>query len=1321
MKILLLLFFLISCSTKKEADTYINQVITQSESDVVNNFYYGYQQISFFQNLPINDLEPNISGKKPIFFSTNPQLPKGLSIDVNTGIISGTPTELSHPTIYTIYAENSVGRVNISLSISIVNPPPTNLVINPNENIFVRGDDVIPYNVSIKGDVDYYTINPSLPDGLIFDPLTGLISGNPSVVQSKKSYSVKAYNQAGESNSVNVSIKIIDKAPINLSYKDSYVNYKVGQNIIPMLPSNAGGVITFYSIEPSLPAGLFLDVQNGKIFGTPLAEHFPAVNHTIIGYNTGGQVSTSLIIEVTDIPIVSLSYQNNISLTLGVETATLLPTFTGGKPTKYQINKSLPSGLFFNETNGRISGTPTSLDVVGDDYIISASNSQNRVDVTINLKIIDKAPMDLSTVKSEYTFRVGESNSAFFKGNTGGNVIRYEINPSLPDGLFLNDSVGAVQGIPSLESAKQVYQITAINSGGHFSFPFTLEVKDQPEYNLDIRLTSKSSDSDNKYFDFNLKNQTTLSGIGTYIPFSELKIDSSYNQAIELDESSSCLQVIELEYNSVCGIRLSIQKNISISNYIAKIKIGNFYEFNIDLSVFFDLTPQNIMISSDRLLSKIIFQDVSAKPLLTTNFYPVDLEREYINSFTTISNNKIYSDITPIINLIEDYESPAVLNNDPDNDGIKGLKNHENFNFTFKIKTEFDKMAGLNYICDVNPPYLATCEFPSFEMNSSDLIDRSDLSLTVKAIEADDNEAVETNSIPVNNYKITKIWNTINQSEDLYLYKDFLYFDAPLDKTTTNTRKLMKLDLKNDILSLSSKFTSNGDDRIFVMGELDDNILLIKAKNHESVDNYMTLFVYDLNDKEIYPFSLNSTNFKLNFVNSSDNYTFYKIQGNLSYFFTKDAQNQYVLYEYDKINKTLKKLLTPLSGDILDNNGRPEFSSVFINNNNVVFISNIKNQSQEIKKLIHYRMSDNILRKVINSNGDNASDVISDLVNFNNFIFYLSVDLTNNCNLISYNLDSLESRIIKTSNGKNCSISKKNNNSFYFVMNDPNPTLFQFKISDGEISKKFSATNPNDVIKITDRTFNLNEEIFFNIYDSEKESYSLFFYNISEDVIKNISNDLNYYSAFNLNFNNSGEYNGITILPSYLGLNNVAYFDNDAFIMKENISVKKNTDYSLSFFTKFDTGFGSIKIFNSSDELLFSINESEVTNNFVNIKTVNFGDNDVIKVRIESNGKSFYIDNLNIKDPSIDYLELIKGIDTSVFLFNNQYFFNCGVNNTNLCIYDKRTEQNALVVRNLNFEINTSLNGLVFYDNRLFFSTKKTDTKESGLYMMTIE
>ena len=72
----------------------------------------------FTQNSQITDVVPTVIGNG-ITFSISPDLPAGLSFDTQTGIISGTPTEVMAATIFTVTATNSGGSVTFDVSITV--------------------------------------------------------------------------------------------------------------------------------------------------------------------------------------------------------------------------------------------------------------------------------------------------------------------------------------------------------------------------------------------------------------------------------------------------------------------------------------------------------------------------------------------------------------------------------------------------------------------------------------------------------------------------------------------------------------------------------------------------------------------------------------------------------------------------------------------------------------------------------------------------------------------------------------------------------------------------------------------------------------------------------------------------------------------------------------------------------------------------------------------------------------------------------------------------------------------------------------------------
>jgi len=108
-------------------------------------------------------------------------------------------------------------------------------------------------------------------------------------------YTVTAGSFAGSTTST-LNIAVVG-TPSNLSYTDDLPTYKAGVAIIPPNMPNVHGIVTFYTVSPTLPDGIVLDQTTGYILGTPTTESTPRV-YTITGNNPGGTVSTMVTLGV---------------------------------------------------------------------------------------------------------------------------------------------------------------------------------------------------------------------------------------------------------------------------------------------------------------------------------------------------------------------------------------------------------------------------------------------------------------------------------------------------------------------------------------------------------------------------------------------------------------------------------------------------------------------------------------------------------------------------------------------------------------------------------------------------------------------------------------------------------------------------------------------------------------------------------------------------------------------------------------------------------------------------------------------------------------
>lgn len=146
------------------------------------------------------------------------------------------------------------------------------------------------------------------------------------------------------------------QAPNALTYTNSTATYTNGIPITSNSPNSGGGVVTAYSVSPTLPVGLNLSTTTGIISGTPTVAA-PVANFVVTASNSGGSTTAILNITVNDPATGSWAYTGSMVDVRMDHTATLLQNgkvlVAGG----HTGRGDLASSETFDPTSGMWSAT----------------------------------------------------------------------------------------------------------------------------------------------------------------------------------------------------------------------------------------------------------------------------------------------------------------------------------------------------------------------------------------------------------------------------------------------------------------------------------------------------------------------------------------------------------------------------------------------------------------------------------------------------------------------------------------------------------------------------------------------------------------------------------------------------------------------------------------------------------------------------------------------------------------------------------------------------------------------------------------------------
>ena len=488
----------------------------------------------------LNDSAGNINGAA---------LPCGLSFNIYSGRISGTPTNGCTDTLnetYTItvnygssYAwsrsQSFEVRFGISPALPVVSYNPADTTQSYTRGVAIT--PIVPTGITNPANLNHFTTYPPLPAGLQVNS-TGHIFGTPTANQSTATFKVKSCNSWNVcSAGVAFTITIDEPAPV-ISYPDSEYEFFKDVPITPVVPTSTGGVPSSWEVSPDLPTGLSLR-GDGAIIGIPFVDS-PATDYTIYANNSGGTGTEVIEITINGTGVFINYPYNTAELAQYSPMMALYPSTSGAAVVSWSIEPTLPSGIFFGTNNGTIWGTPSTL-TESTVYTINATGVEDYGISTVTISVLVDTDLDsipdvndddidgdgwsnidetncqtdemdendypsdidqdricdlLDTSDDRAIIVIYMSNSVELANDSamnslipitaGGDIDTWEISPALPLGLEFDGimpgrsttDTGTISGTPTELSAATVYTIWAnnTNSGQSGSFQITLSV-----------------------------------------------------------------------------------------------------------------------------------------------------------------------------------------------------------------------------------------------------------------------------------------------------------------------------------------------------------------------------------------------------------------------------------------------------------------------------------------------------------------------------------------------------------------------------------------------------------------------------------------------------------------------------------------------------------------------------------------------------------------------------------------------------------------------------------------------------------------------------